>query len=275
MAKLELGMISSTWPGTQVGVEEGISRPRRSASTPTTSSRTRSTWTTRARRHQALVRRGRPADPLAALRCVRPRRLQPRGAAFTLDRIKQKSTRALSSAPATCCSWSASTSGTARSSRARRSGTWPSTWCAAVGRVRRDEGPRDRARARAVQRGPAQGRPRAGALRQGGRTRPSSRQRRYLPPPSGGRVVRRRRGDEGPDRPHPSLRLRRQGARRHACRDGRDAHQGVPAGDRRHGLRGHGLDRARVRAGRHRHHPLGAAGLRRHRRDHARSRGAP
>ena len=78
-----------------------------------------------------------------------------------------------------------------------------------------------------------------------------------------GLLVRRGRGDDGADRPHPPVRLRRQGARGHAGRDGRDADQGVPRCDPRHGVRRHRLDRARVRAEPRRDRRLGAEGLRR------------
>ena len=88
----------------------------------------------RARGHQALVRRGRTADPLAA-RASRSAwsTSTPRCSASRSTASSRTSTRARSSARATCCSWSASTTGTARSSRGRRSGTWPSTWCAQSG----------------------------------------------------------------------------------------------------------------------------------------------
>ncbi len=55
---------------------------------------------------------------------------------------------------------------------------------------------------------------------------------------------------------------------------GRDADQGVPCGDPRHGLRRHRLDRARVRAEPGRDRRLGTEGLRRHGRDHGRARRA-
>ncbi len=139
-------------------------------------------------------------------------------------------------------------------------------------RVRAVEGPRDRARARAVRRGAAQGRRRARSLRQGDRPPGGPRERRHLAPPPLERVLRRRREADRADRAHPPLRLRRQGARRHAGRDGRDADQGVPGGDPRHGLRRHRLDRARVLARSRQDRRVDAAGLRRHGRDHARPR---
>ena len=91
----------------------------RSASTPTTSSRTRSTSTddTRAA-DQGDLRGGRAADPLRRLRRVRHRRLQPLGAA--LHARPDQGVRRPGRVPRrarTCCSSSASTTGTARSSR--------------------------------------------------------------------------------------------------------------------------------------------------------------
>ena len=192
MAKLELGMISSTWLGTGVGVEEGIkkakeigfdtydifqdaARPRRC----------------RARRHQGLVRGGRTADPLAAVRRVRPRRLQPGRAALHArphqaehrpGRVLRRPQRA------------------ARGRRVllgRRGLPAAAIWDMAVDLVRQSgeyaasQGPRGRARARAVQRGAAEGRPRARALRQGGERAGGARQRRHLAPAPRGRVVRR------------------------------------------------------------------------------------
>ena len=55
-------------------------------------------------------------------------------------------------------------------------------------------------------------------------------------------------GADGPHRPHPPLRLRRQGARRPAGRQGVTPIAEYLAGDRRHRVRGHRLDRARVLA---------------------------
>ena len=226
---MELGIISSIWFDTPVGRLEGIQqgegdrvRHLRHLRGPARHHRRR------ARRDQAGVRGGRAPDPLRRLRGVRHRRLQPVGAPLHArpdqglrrpGRLPRRAQRA------------------ARRRRVllgRRGLPAPGDLGHGEGhgqggrRVRALEGPRDRARARAVQRGAAQGRPRARALRQGDRPSGRARERRHLPPPPLGLLVRRGRGDDRADRPHPPLRLRRQGARRHAGRHGRDADQGVP-----------------------------------------------
>ena len=82
MAKLELGMISSTWFGTEVGTEEGIRKAKEIGfDTYDIFEDPLDIDDADAQDDQGHVRGGRPADPLGRLRRLRARRLQPVGAA--------------------------------------------------------------------------------------------------------------------------------------------------------------------------------------------------
>ena len=216
---MELGMISSTWLGTKVGRMEGIRKAKEIGfDTYDIFEDPLDLDGRRRARDQGHLRGGRPADPLGRLRRVRPRRLQPVGAAVHArpdqglrrpGRLPRRAQRAARRRRVLLGRRGLPARGDLGHGRGRRS---------RGRRVRAVQGPRDRARARAVQRGAAQGRRRARPVRQGGRPAGRAGERRHLAPPSLGRLLRRRREADGPDRPHPPLRLRRQGARRPAGR---------------------------------------------------------
>ena len=263
MAKLELGMISSTWFGTEVGIEEGIRKAKEIGfdtydifEDPLDIDDADAQDDQGQRARRSACRSARWCCVAFGLVDFNPSVQRSRSTAS-----RRTSTRAPTSAPATCCSSSASTTGTARSSRAEA--IWD--MAGATGQASPASTPPTKGLEIVLELEPF-----TEALLK-----------------DVDELVRFVKEVD-----HPAVRANADISHLHLsdasfedvaelkglighihlsdcdgkvhgdmpAGHGRDADQGVPPGDRRHRLRGHGLDRARVRARGHRRSSRGRSG---------------